>query len=291
MDFESGASGGGFTNNNDGNFDGGGTQDTEKKRRSYDDQTLIPVTISMAMKTRQNEVSDGDGTMVLEDGRSLTLVKCIGAVRNVGSGTTTLDWLIEDGTGSIDVKEWTDDNDPVEVQEIKRSALKEGIYVKVIGKVTEYNGKKQIVANSVRQISSGNELTHHLLDVMYSAEQFKRADIIVAPQPVTMDSSMQHGGYNSSSVASNHHEQQSSGGIIIGNDHDGGREEDGIRDLVMQVMQKLHDENSETGTSVARILAELPNVSESDTRSALNSLSEEGNIYSTIDENMFKLSS
>ena len=271
----SGGGGGGYTNNFGG---GGGTQDsTEKKaRKNYDEQTLIPCTISM-IKKAQTDSSGGDGTVVLEDGRPLHMVTVVGAVRSVDAQSTSIQYVIEDGTGSIDVKQWVDDNDSEVVSEEKRRAAQDNIYVKVTGSVKDYEDKKMFLANSVRKLGSGNELTHHLLDVMYSGEKFKRADSIVPP--VMVNNSM---GFNNN----NNNNNNNSGGQAAGGFNQGGG--DDTRSQVMNVMQRLNNDGEE-GTSVQQCIAELPGLSEADVRSVINLLSEEGSLYSTTDENHFKL--
>mmetsp|Transcript_36630 Transcript_36630/g.41206 ORF Transcript_36630/g.41206 Transcript_36630/m.41206 type:complete len:289 (-) Transcript_36630:1187-2053(-) len=281
MDFQggdTGGGGGGYTNNDNSFGGGGGTQDSgdKKSRRSYDEQTLIPVTILMAMKC-QSDTSGGDGTLVLEDGRPLHMVKIIGAVRGVDCQSTNVQYTIEDGTGCMDVKQWIDDNEPAGLMEMKKETTQEGIYVKVIGTIKEYGGSKMLVASSVRRLLSGNELTHHLLEVMYSAEKFKRADSIVPPvmhmqQNTTM-------GFNNPGPAAT----IGAGGGFGGGDSGGTN-----KDRVLELMQRLNSDTEE-GTSVEQCIAELPNMSEPDIRQALNTLSEEGCLYSTINENCFKL--
>jgi replication factor A2 len=272
-----GGGGGGYTNNFGGG--GGGTQDsTEKKsRKNYDEQTLIPVTISM-IKKAQTDSSGGDGTVVLEDGRPLHMVTIVGAVRSVDAQSTSIQYVIEDGTGSIDVKQWVDDNDSEVVAEEKKRAAQDNIYVKVTGSVKDYEDKKMFLANSVRKLGSGNELTHHLLDVMYSGEKFKRADSIVPP--VMLNNSM---GFNSNN--NNSGGQANMGGGGGGFNQGGG---DDKRSQVMNVMQRLNNDGEE-GTSVQQCVAELPGLSEADVRDVINLLSEEGSLYSTTDENHFKL--
>ncbi len=52
-------------------------------------------------------------------------------------------------------------------------------YVRIIGKMQDYEGKPSIIAYSVRKLKSGNELTHHFLEVVYSSEKYKRGSQIV----------------------------------------------------------------------------------------------------------------
>ncbi len=44
-------------------------------------------------------------------------------------------------------------------------------YIHVIGEVEDYYGVREIIAFDVRPVSSGNEVTHHFLEVAYSFEK------------------------------------------------------------------------------------------------------------------------
>jgi replication factor A2 len=44
-------------------------------------------------------------------------------------------------------------------------------YIQVIGEVEDYYGVHEIIAFNVRPVSSGNEVTHHFLEVAYSFEK------------------------------------------------------------------------------------------------------------------------
>jgi len=269
MDFQGGEAGGGggFSSNN--NTYGGGSQGSSDKpsRRNYDEQTLIPITISMAFKARPDS-SGGNDVLTLEDGRPLHSVKVIGAVRSADVQSTNIMYTIEDGTGALNVKQWADDNDAEDIGEMKRQNAKEGIYVKVIGQISEYDGKKQLVANSVQPLSSGNEMTHHLLEVMYSAEKYKQADSIVAAPIMQNDNGMAFG--NNSMQAKT----------------EGGNEADSTKERVLQF---LRENDSETGASIDVCIQQLNDIAEADIRQAAENLSEEGQIYSTINESFFKV--
>jgi len=266
MDFQGGDSGGGFSNN-DNNYGGGSQGSPSKQRRNYDEQTLIPVTIAMAVKARPDS-SGGNDILTLVDGRPLHQVKLIGAVRSADVQSTNIMYTIEDGTGALNIKQWADDNDGEAIGEMKRQNAREGIYVKVIGQISDYDGKKQVVASSVQALSSGNELTHHLLDVMYSAEKYKQADSIVSA-PIVQNNGMAFGN--------NSMQPKIEGG------GDGGSS---IRERVLHF---LRENDSETGASIDVCIQQLSDIAESDIRQAAEHLSEEGQIYSTINESYFKV--
>lgn len=160
--------GGGFNS-------GGGSGGTPRARKSYDEQTLIPVTARMILTSTNNP----EGTLALRDGRELHHVKFLGAVRSFEDQSTNVTFSIEDGTGLVDVKQWLDVNDCAAIAEMRQECLQEHVYVKIIGQVKDYDGKKTLVAHTIRRLSTTNELTHHMLEVVYSSELFQRKDSIV----------------------------------------------------------------------------------------------------------------
>jgi hypothetical protein len=44
-------------------------------------------------------------------------------------------------------------------------------HIRVIGEVVDYYGVHEIIAFDIRTVSSGNEVTHHFLEVAYSYEK------------------------------------------------------------------------------------------------------------------------
>jgi replication factor A2 len=171
MDFQGGGDGGGGYGGGSSQADPSSSQG--RTRRPYDEQTLTPVTIRMVRRAHP-DTAGGDGSLVLQDGRKLASVKIVGAVRSVEDHSTNVVYNIEDGTGLIEVKQWLDDNECTALQELRQETLKEHVYLKIVGQIKDYEGNKIIVANSVRPLSSGNELTHHMLEVAYSGERHKR---------------------------------------------------------------------------------------------------------------------
>lgn len=169
-----GGGGGGFDNSSGGGFNSGGGG-TPRARKAYDEQTLIPVTARMILQSQSNP----ENNLALADGREMHHVKLIGAVRSYEEASTNLTLSIEDGTGLVDVKQWLDANDIPAVAEMRGECKQDHIYVKIIGQVKDYDGRKTLVAHTVRRLSTLNELTYHMLEVVYSAEKFQRKESIV----------------------------------------------------------------------------------------------------------------
>lgn len=268
----------------------------------------------------------GDGSFQLADGRELHQVKLIGAVRSADSQSTAVTYQIEDGTGIIEVKEFINEDVPAMVA-AREEAAKEHVYVCVIGQVKDYDNKKSIIGNSVRKIESMNQLTHHMLEVAYSAEKYKKADQIVgAPQggfgaPAGV-------GFGGGPVGKN-----AMGGMGMAAPAAGGANE--LQQTVLQFVREhggtficMHPcayyhrflcigclrfyispttlthlftsqywalettESSDEGVNIAQVIAGTTaggRFSEKEVRDIVDHLATEGEIYSTIDENTFKV--
>jgi replication factor A2 len=168
--------GGGFGNSpaTSNNYD---SKPKSSNRRNIDEQTLIPVTCKMIVESTDSI----NGGCVLPDGREPYLIKIIGAVKEVVKSSTNCMYVVEDGTGSVQIKEFIDDSSyNEEVQQQRELASQDGTYIRVVGKLSSYEGNKQVVANSLRKVSGGgNEFTHHLLEVVYSSEKHKKGETMV----------------------------------------------------------------------------------------------------------------
>ena len=323
FNYEGGDAGGG--GDGGGGFASGSQNSPNNRpRKSYDEQTLIPVTIRMVLNS-QPAIS-GDGSFQLTDGRELHQVKLIGAVRSADSQSTAVTYQIEDGTGIIEVKEFINEDVPAMVA-AREEAAQDHVYVCIIGQVKDYDNKKSIIGNSVRKIESMNQLTHHMLEVAYSAEKYKKADQIVgAPQggfgaPAGV-------GFGGGPVG-----KSAMGGMGMAAPAAGGANE--LQQTVLQFVREhggtficirrcndgnlciyswhmaVHfhishlyntnsfifigletTESSDEGVNIAQVIAGTTaggRFSEKEVRDIVEHLATEGEIYSTIDENTFKV--
>jgi replication factor A2 len=260
MDYQGGGgnTGGGF---------GSSQQSAQKPRRSYDEQTLIPITLHMALQASPDP--SGDGSLILEDGRKLSTVKVVGAVRSVEDASTNVLYQLEDGTGLMDVKQWLDDNDCTAIQEIRQKTKEENIYIKVTGQIKDYEGKKMLVASSVRPLTTANELTHHMLQVVHSAEKSKRADSIVSPGAIMNNNGVGFGG----------------GAVPVAQTTSGGNS---LKERVLNFI-KTSDDGTDAGCHIDQCVKGISDAPEAEIRKTMEQLAEDGDVYSTISEDHFKV--
>ncbi len=125
---------------------------------------LIPVTAKMIYSA----VWNGE-RFVLKDGQPLCMVKLVGAVRNFWVNVKHLQIYLEDGTGLVRVIPWWKQKECTAKHHLI-DKCNGNHYICVIGEVEDYYGVHEIIAFDVRPVSSGNEITHHFLEVAYSYE-------------------------------------------------------------------------------------------------------------------------
>jgi replication factor A2 len=106
--------------------------------------------------------------LILKDGRSLHVIKFVGAVRNFSVNTKyNVQINVEDGTGLVRVILWREKKEYT-AQHWLIHECNSNCYIRVIGEVEDYYGVHEIIAFNVQPVSSGNEVTHHFLEVAYS---------------------------------------------------------------------------------------------------------------------------
>jgi hypothetical protein len=107
---------------------------------------------------------------VLKDGQPLHMVKLVGAVRNFCVNNKHVQIDVEDGTRLVRVVLWRKERECTAQHRLidKCNSI---CYICVIGEVKDYYGVHKIIAFYVRPVSSGNEVTHHFLEVAYSFEK------------------------------------------------------------------------------------------------------------------------
>jgi hypothetical protein len=130
------------------------------------DKMLFPVTKKMI----HSAVSESN-QFFLKDGRHLHLVKVVGALLHFHKFWKNFIMEIEDGTGQMRVvllrPQCFECSGAVELH--RECTINS--YVCVIGIVADDFNIKTIIASDVWPVSSGNEITYHLLELAYSADK------------------------------------------------------------------------------------------------------------------------
>ncbi|KCV73363.1 hypothetical protein H696_00902 [Fonticula alba] len=153
-----GSSGGGF----------GQQRPSDAPRGILGHNSVLPVTIKQLVDIDVSKMVDSDGSMQI-DGQTIHILSIIGVIRAVRETTTTVTYLVEDSTGSIDMRKWLDRDagDGDAAIEEQAPSLPEGTYVHVYGNLRVFDKRKSINISHIRPVTDFNEVTYHLLETIH----------------------------------------------------------------------------------------------------------------------------
>ncbi|POM64269.1 Replication protein A 32 kDa subunit [Phytophthora palmivora] len=253
-----------------------GSQSTPTKR-SGAAQSILPVSI------KQLQTVNADDDTLRLDGQEVSTVRLIGLLTNLTPHSTSLRFQLDDGSGAFDCQYFVTADD-ADASEGEMNRLREGSYVRVVGKLRTFQGKASLSCFNVTPVEDMNELTHHLLEVIYVHCYNTKGPLNNGKADVTMTS------FNTPTKAApggNQWNQPSAGGF--GGSMDYGMMDSNFSPEQKAILDVLGTCTSDRGLKIDQIFADLRGqMTEPQLRSALNYLTSEGHVYSTIDEDHFK---
>lgn len=149
---------------------GGGfmTNDAEQKPKqaSRDKGVILPVTIRQILNQQQGQ----DEIMV--DGLPVSQVCLVATVEAKIEKDTNTTYTVDDGTGKMDIQQFSDRNGAENVSDIPENAL-----VKVHGSAKLHNGRPQVYVYNIQVVTDWNEMTHHMLTTVLTHLQNTKGPI------------------------------------------------------------------------------------------------------------------
>ncbi|KAI9675930.1 MAG: replication factor A protein 2 [Trizodia sp. TS-e1964] len=168
-----GTTAGGFVNNYGASQGGGGSQNSPgSASKTYGKDTLRPVTIKQLVDAQQPH-PDAEFKI---DGTEITQVTFIGQIRNISTQATNYTYKLDDGTGTIEVKQWIDPEavNSLDIDEAVKSKLTENTYARVLGRLRFFGNKRHVASHVIRPIADMNEIQYHLLEATVVHLYFSR---------------------------------------------------------------------------------------------------------------------
>jgi len=225
-------------------------------------QNIVPVMINEVLTAPEEgfKVEDTDVGMVVVCGK-------VNAVERAATKTT---YHIEDHSGTLEVVQWVDEGSA-------GAEHNEGDEVKVVGSVRTQGEKKHVMAFKISAVSCKAEWDAHILQVVYAKLKLRQLNqgagggSAMDYQTTGLTNSMMGGalGMGSSSA-------DSSGQSFGHKNYD-------------EVYRLIKNGSEEQGVNRDHIYKSVKTkMSKQEMDSALDYLSSEGHIYSTIDEDHFK---
>jgi len=250
-------------NNQDFSQGGGfGTpQGDDKKKGVKRSNNIVPVTTAQILTAKH------DDEVFISGNVELSQVTFVGLIASLNETATRIDYLIDDMTGPpLEVKQFNhndaDEND--QAQNGVSLALPVNTYVRVNGLIRAFGGKRSVNAHKITPVTDMNEMSCHIVDVIYAnASNSKQHQAAAVPA---------HGGADKRGAVS-----METGGQIAG-----------LSPLQSQVQIIIRSDQSEGGCSIDDICQQLRSVAPKAIRDAIEFLSSEGHIYSTIDEEHYQ---
>ncbi|KAK3727821.1 hypothetical protein QZH41_008240 [Actinostola sp. cb2023] len=246
----------------------------EKKRSNNKAQSIIPCTIKQLNSATYDQAND----VFKLSYTNLMQVTFVGVIRSAQESSTNIIYMINDMTGEdIMVKKWINENEESEEERERRSACRENTYVRVTGNLKSFKeDSRSVIAFHLSPVTDFNQITHHTLEVIH-AHLVLQKDPEVSGNPIGMTPGK--GSFQGGSMMNTPGKNDSSLG---------GGNSLGLAGIQLQVHQIISSANNEEGMGLATIRQQLRAVPEMQIRSAIEFLSNEGHIYSTVDDEHYK---
>lgn len=182
---------------------------------------------------------------------------------------TNIMYQIDDGTGTVEVKQWTGDGPGQVGDEAKaKSALAENMYVRVFGRIKEFQNRRHVGAHLLRPITDFNEINYHLLEATATHLYFTRG-----PPPTA-------GSRNTAGFGADSNAMDTSGGA-------GGSAMSSLSPVARKFLMTLKNEpQSNEGMHVQHLSAKM-GVGISEVYKAAEELVSQGMIFTTVDDDTY----
>lgn len=261
--------GGGYTQS-PGGFGSPSASQGEKKGRMRA-QHIIPCTVSQIKNAVQSEDVFRVGEV------EVAQVTIVGIIRSMDKSMTNIQYIVDDMTAApMDVKQWVDTEDP----SVDSTVIPPGTYVKVSGNLRSFQNNRSLVAFRVRPLEDMNEITSHMLEVVQAHMALSK------PQATTGGG----GGMGMGSMPTSNMGGMSNMGGGGGGGYQGASNmaSNGLSANQNQVLCLIKSCPDAQGISIQELKQRLSGMSVTTIRQVVDFLSNEGHIFSTIDEDHYR---
>ncbi|CAM6025255.1 unnamed protein product [Sphagnum balticum] len=249
-------------------FGGGGG-----RRSGSQNSGLLPLTAKMISQAIQKPSDEN----FYVDGVDVNNVTLVGMVHDKEERATDVSFQLDDTTGQIEVKRWS-----VLLTLLAHHSPWNFTYVRVHGHLRSFQGKRNIVAFSVRPITDFNELTFHFLEVIYVHLSNIRAQGGTAAAP-THAGTAGIGPHATIATNPSHYNQYlpPASAMVGGN-------VDECQKRVHMIFEEPESLSIEQGLHIDQVAQRMVGYSRQQVKEAIEFLVNEGFVYSTIDDDHYK---
>lgn len=265
--FEGGASqfaGGGFMPSQ-----GAATGSAQKKSFDNKNQTLRAVTVKQLHKACSVSMDD---TLIIDD-QEITNVSLVARIVSKEEQNVACNLCLDDGTGQIKTQYYVDQAED-ETMRQRRAEWQPGTYVRVHGSMRSLNRERSLLAFNVHPVTDFNEVTYHSLQAVFQHAHLTKGAAAMKPE----------GGAPAYNGATATAPAPAAGG------YGGG---DQLPPMQKEVLDIYTNERAAgtlggQGLSVAEVAQKLGGrLSVAQVQQAVVALTDQGHLYSTIDDQHF----
>uniref|UniRef100_A0A182IPM5 Replication protein A C-terminal domain-containing protein n=1 Tax=Anopheles atroparvus TaxID=41427 RepID=A0A182IPM5_ANOAO len=195
-------------------------------------------------------------------GNQYAMITLVAIVRNVDYSSTKVTYQLEDHTGRIDAHFWLEEDGAVNTPSIVPHS-----YARVVGSVRNQGGTKAIMIFKIDQVSSPNDVTTHLLEVLHS--RYKSEENSKRKVESSIDS-------NSNATSNGGFMETDSVGASLG-----------LNGKQLAVYKAIKSHVSDIGISRKELQAKFNHINASEMQNITDFMTQEGMIYTTVDADHF----
>lgn len=250
---------GGYTQS-PGGFGSPTPSQAEKKSRARA-QHIVPCTISQLLSATLADEVFKIGNV------EISQVTIVGIIRHAEKAPTNIVYKIDDMTAApMDVRQWVDTDDASG----ENTVVPPETYVKVAGHLRSFQNKKSLVAFKIMPLEDMNEFTAHILEVVNAHMMLNKSHSQLQP---------------SAGRASFSNPGMSEAGNFSGNSF---LPANGLTPAQNQVLNLIKACPRPEGLNFHDLKNQLHHMTVASIKQAVDFLSNEGHIYSTVDDDHFK---
>ncbi|KAG2209591.1 hypothetical protein INT46_007586, partial [Mucor plumbeus] len=182
----------------------------------------------------------------------------IGIIRSIMTQETCITYTIEDGTGSIEIRQWFGIANQVE-SNIKHDVMLDpkvhprDIYVKIYGRLQSFYDRISCVSHAIIPITNANEISFHFLNIIYT-------HLVLEKKPSWCSNNNPLPSFTTHTISRNN-----------------------INSIVKHAIKVCGDE--ELGSHISSVISHLKDMfNEIEVLKSLDELAEDGQIYSLTEE-------
>lgn len=262
------------------------TQEAPKRAKQEEKQTCIPVTV----RVLQDAVArHAESQEVLIHGVEASIVHIVGVVEALVQQAAMTEFTINDASGRMKVRYYTSSG----TGSADVPGLADGRYVSVVGNLRT-SPSAHISAMSLQAVTGADEVSYHMIEVAHAALRLRnptKAPPMSAAEPITP--AKQGLGLGFGSVTSTVSPMKIDAPVAMS--VPAGMQTPvkvDLRTSVVNALKAVGESAGEEGISVASLVGRLAGVdaaSSAKVREVLAQLVDEGDVFTTIDDDHFAI--